>query len=177
MTEVPDQAVGNVLTVVIRDDAPLIFANDSPSFRSVRLQLTGEQQEALSLRCTGRYGVNPVHESVSKCFIEPGPNPEKGSTDTEGKRVNHHASEALAVLSQFMPTPQEGYARPGGVGLMGADIRQLGRDRDQLAQFVRQLCEACERDVGGLSIATAAREYLVQRGLEANRNHEGKEGS
>lgn len=38
------------LTVIIRDDAPLIYANDTPSYRTAVLELSDEQSEKLKLR-------------------------------------------------------------------------------------------------------------------------------
>ena len=53
---------GNILTVIIRDDSPMFHANDSPTYRSVRIELTAEQRARIQLR----------HESehISQCFIE-----------------------------------------------------------------------------------------------------------
>jgi hypothetical protein len=55
------------LTVIIRDDSPIVFANDSPSFRRVTIRLTDEQKEALKLRTTG---AGDMFESVSRSFLE-----------------------------------------------------------------------------------------------------------
>ena len=63
---------GTQLTVVIRDDSPLIHCNDGPSYRTVRLTLTPEQENALMLRCTGFSGGRPHHESVSQLILERG---------------------------------------------------------------------------------------------------------
>ena len=51
------------LTVVIRDDSPMVHAGDSPSYRTVRVTLTGEQVEALALR----HGM----EAYSRAIVEP----------------------------------------------------------------------------------------------------------
>lgn len=59
------------LTVVIRDDSPMIHCNDSPRYRTVRLTLTPEQREALKLRCTGSSGGAAIYEEVSMCILEP----------------------------------------------------------------------------------------------------------
>lgn len=61
---------GHTLTVVLRNDAPLIHCNDSPSFRSVRVELTPEQIQALQLQWTHGSGNADFYENVSKCFIE-----------------------------------------------------------------------------------------------------------
>ncbi len=52
----------NQLTVIIRDDGPLVHANDAPSYRSVRIELSDAQLAQL-----GMHGM----ESISRCFIEP----------------------------------------------------------------------------------------------------------
>lgn len=56
------------LTVVIRDDGPLIFCNDSPRYRSVQIELTPEQESKLALR---KIKGTSLHEEISKCFFEP----------------------------------------------------------------------------------------------------------
>lgn len=71
MRQYPHRLPGPVLTVVLRDDSPLIHCNDSPSFRSRRITLTDEQRNHLALECTGTAGGAPLYEVVSKCFIEP----------------------------------------------------------------------------------------------------------
>jgi hypothetical protein len=58
------------LTVIIRDDSPIIFAGDSPYFRRVTIQLTDEQKEALKLRKVGIVGKEDIFESVSRSFLE-----------------------------------------------------------------------------------------------------------
>jgi len=66
-----DRMPNGKLTVVIRDDAPMICAGDTPSFRSIQIDLTDDQRQSLSLSCTGTTGGTPIYETVSKCFIEP----------------------------------------------------------------------------------------------------------
>lgn len=61
---------GNRLTVIIRDDSPMMFCNDSPTYRSVSITLTDEQLKRLSLRYVGQSGADHYYESISKCFIE-----------------------------------------------------------------------------------------------------------
>lgn len=51
-----------ILTVRIRDDGPMIHANDSPAFRSVRLVLT-DQQRSQIFCCE--------YEQISSCWLEP----------------------------------------------------------------------------------------------------------
>lgn len=50
------------LTVIIRDDAPLIHCNSTPTYRRVTFALTEEQVEKLRLR--------HKDESLSLAFIE-----------------------------------------------------------------------------------------------------------
>ncbi len=67
----PNRLPGSTLTVVIRDDTPMIHCNDSPVYRSVSIELTDEQRNKLVLNCTGKTGGNAIYEAVSRCFIEP----------------------------------------------------------------------------------------------------------
>lgn len=66
-----DRLPGKVLTVIIRDDSPMIHCQDAPKFRSVRVILTDDQVNLITLGCTGTTGGTPIYEVVSKCFIEP----------------------------------------------------------------------------------------------------------
>jgi hypothetical protein len=61
---------GNTLTVIIRDDSPLIFCDDTPRYRSVQLKLTDEQRNDIALKLMGTNCGNDVYESISSCFIE-----------------------------------------------------------------------------------------------------------
>lgn len=73
MSERPDPILpGETLTVIIRDDGPMAVANDAPTYRSVRIKLTQEQREQLKLHQTWRSGGVFHHETISRCFIEPG---------------------------------------------------------------------------------------------------------
>lgn len=62
-----------ILTVLIRDDGPMIHCGDSPSYRSVQLKLTDEQIVALSRRQTHSSGGVEYFEQYSRCFIEEAP--------------------------------------------------------------------------------------------------------
>ena len=66
----PNKLPGGTLSVLIRDDTPMIHCNDSPTFRSVQVKLTDEQRELIALRATGSTSGNPIYESISKCWIE-----------------------------------------------------------------------------------------------------------
>lgn len=61
----------NQLTVIIRDDSPMMHCNDSPSYRSVSILLTDEQILKLGLKLTDTVSGTNHYESISKCFIEP----------------------------------------------------------------------------------------------------------
>jgi len=63
----------NKLTVIIRDDSPMVNSNDSPSYRSVQITLTEEQVKQLALLQTWTSGGKEYHEAISRCFIEPIP--------------------------------------------------------------------------------------------------------
>lgn len=60
------------ITVLIRNDGPLIFCGDAPSYRSVCIDLTDEQVEMLKLKCVGVNCGKDIFESYSRCFIEEG---------------------------------------------------------------------------------------------------------
>ena len=60
----------NRLTVIIRDDSPMIHCGDSPSYRSVTVELTPEQVRKIPLRNTSLSGGIYYFEQISRCFIE-----------------------------------------------------------------------------------------------------------
>ena len=57
------------LHVTIRDDAPMVFCGDSPSYRSVEIELTQKQLDRLRLFRTGKAGEEEYFESISR-FVE-----------------------------------------------------------------------------------------------------------
>ena len=59
------------LTVILRNDSPMIHCGDSPEYRSVQIDLTPEQCAAIALRRTGSSAGVDEYESISKAFIEP----------------------------------------------------------------------------------------------------------
>lgn len=59
-----------VLTVIIRDDSPMIHCGDSPAYRSVRIALTDDQIAQMKLAHTYTSGGVSYYEQVSKCFVE-----------------------------------------------------------------------------------------------------------
>jgi hypothetical protein len=61
----------NELTVIIRDNSPMIFLQDTPTYRSVKLFLNDEQMEQLVLNYIGTSCGTDYFEEISKCFIEP----------------------------------------------------------------------------------------------------------
>lgn len=61
---------GNSLTVLIRDDAPMIHCGDSPSYRTVQVPLEQWQIDRLELKKTGSCGTTAIYEAVSRCIIE-----------------------------------------------------------------------------------------------------------
>lgn len=61
---------GRKLRVIFRDDSPLIFAGDSPSYRSIELNLTSEQIKQCELLYIGNNCGNKLYESISKVFFE-----------------------------------------------------------------------------------------------------------
>jgi hypothetical protein len=59
------------LTVMIRDDGPLVHCGDSPAFRTVRIQLTPDQIAKLALRRIGTSNGAPMYEDISRIIMEP----------------------------------------------------------------------------------------------------------
>ena len=59
------------LTVILRNDSPMIHCGDSPDYRSVQIELTPEQCTAIAPRKTGQSGYVEEYEAISKAFIEP----------------------------------------------------------------------------------------------------------
>jgi len=59
------------LRVILRDDSPLMFADDSPSYRSIEIILTPEQIKQIELKWIGNTNGNDYYEEISKIFIEP----------------------------------------------------------------------------------------------------------
>ena len=60
-----------ILTVILRNDSPMIHCGDSPSYRSVQIELTPEQCEMIKPRWTGSSSGADEYEGISKAFIEP----------------------------------------------------------------------------------------------------------
>lgn len=59
------------LTAVIRDDSPVVHAQASPRYRTVRIALTEYQRRQLGLRWTGRLGATDLFEEIDRLFVEP----------------------------------------------------------------------------------------------------------
>lgn len=59
-----------VLTVIIRDEGPLIHLNEPVCLRSVRIELTQEQLEKLRVKHTYTINGQECYESISHCFLE-----------------------------------------------------------------------------------------------------------
>ena len=58
------------LTVIIRDDSPMIFCGDNSSYRSIKIGLTQEQISRIALRKIGTLEGKDIYEQISRCFIE-----------------------------------------------------------------------------------------------------------
>lgn len=61
----------NKLTVIFRDDSPMVMCNSSPTYRSVQVTLTDEQVHLLARRETYSSGTVQYYEEIAPCFIEP----------------------------------------------------------------------------------------------------------
>lgn len=62
--------IDNTLTIIVRNDGPMDYAGDSPTYRSVHIKLTDEQRKQVMLQPTHSHGSTWFFEEVSKCFIE-----------------------------------------------------------------------------------------------------------
>lgn len=60
------------LVVILRDDTPLLFCGDCPSYRTVTISLTKEQENEIKPRLLGRQDGNPIYEKISQCILEEG---------------------------------------------------------------------------------------------------------
>jgi len=58
------------MTVIIRNDSPLLLVGDSPSYRRVTIEMTPQQEEALKLRKVGVQAGQNIYEEYSHCFLE-----------------------------------------------------------------------------------------------------------
>lgn len=69
--DIKEPKIPNVfLTVIIRNDAPMHYAGDSPTYRSVKIELTEEQKKKIGLRWIGCQSVLDEFEEISQCFLE-----------------------------------------------------------------------------------------------------------
>lgn len=59
------------LTVVIRDESPLIHIGEPVRFRTAVIELTESQRAALSLRQVSTIKGMPIHEEISYVIAEP----------------------------------------------------------------------------------------------------------
>lgn len=58
------------LTVIIRDDSPLIHSGDRPTYRTVRVRLTDDQRAELALLMVAGAGGHQFHEQVSQAILD-----------------------------------------------------------------------------------------------------------
>lgn len=56
------------LTVIIRNDNPLLHCEDVPSYRRVTIELTEQQKNDITLMSLGNGSA--YYEEISKCFLE-----------------------------------------------------------------------------------------------------------
>ena len=89
-----------VLTVIFRDDSPVMFSGDCPAYRSVCVALTPEQTELLKVKEVGVDRGNKLYESISNCFIEPDSLPGAPKENTVfGNTASNSAS--MAIFSEL----------------------------------------------------------------------------
>jgi len=58
------------LTVIMRDDSPMIFYQEPVRHRTVHIALTPGQQRQLEPRITGTNGGREIREEIAMCFLE-----------------------------------------------------------------------------------------------------------
>ena len=58
------------ITVVIRDDSPMIFCGDSPKYRTVVVKLNEEQEKLLECKKVGCQCNTDIYEAYSQCILE-----------------------------------------------------------------------------------------------------------
>ena len=58
------------LTVVFRNDGPMVHCGDCPSYRTATIQLTDEQIDELKCRFSYSTGENEFYEEISRAIIE-----------------------------------------------------------------------------------------------------------
>ena len=58
------------LTVVIRDDSPLVCAGDRPAYRTVQIELTENQRKECRLFSTYTVGGKDFFEQISQTILE-----------------------------------------------------------------------------------------------------------
>lgn len=58
------------LTVIIRDNSERDIHYGLPSFRTVCVELTGQQELQIGLRQTHRIGTLTCHEEISQCILQ-----------------------------------------------------------------------------------------------------------
>jgi hypothetical protein len=93
------------LTVILRNDSPMIHCGDSPEYRSIQIDLTPEQCAAIDLRRTGsRAGVDE-YESISKAFIEP--NAEAETLESSELSMNERIDDSSPAPCSISLTQDE----------------------------------------------------------------------
>lgn len=58
------------LVVILRNDTPLLFCGDCPSYRTVTISLTKEQENKIKPEFLGMQDGNPIYEKISRCILE-----------------------------------------------------------------------------------------------------------
>lgn len=66
----PPKSSGSKLTVILRDDGPLLNAGDHSNFRRVTINLSEAQIEQLLLKPVASSMGKVIYEDVSICFLE-----------------------------------------------------------------------------------------------------------
>lgn len=58
------------LTIIIRNDGPLVNAGDRPSYRTIQIELTAKQRDSIKLHHTHTSGTTDYYEQISQAILE-----------------------------------------------------------------------------------------------------------
>jgi hypothetical protein len=101
-----------ILTVILRNDGPMIFCGDSPAHRSVQIELTPEQCEAIKPRRVGTDCGREVYEAISMAFIEPNARPHADARSADSVQADVGLGRACVRCGKRVEKVRECYALP-----------------------------------------------------------------
>jgi hypothetical protein len=136
MTEIPKPIYPpKILTVIIRNDAPLIHLNDPPSHRSVRVELTPEQLDALQLNWAHTSSGIKHYESVSHAFLEDSeqlltdhPAPKPVDTEALAAELEDLACQDSVIIDDKLQPPTSEIRQAGFKAILDSALNQEKED-------------------------------------------------